>query len=87
MEQNHNEILLSAFANVLRRRRHAAGLSQEKLAQLSGKSMRYISLLESRRHQPTLETLHSIANSLNVSLSQLMLETEKEVKALSLKGD
>lgn len=71
--------LLTAFANVLRRRRHAAGLSQEELAHRAGKSIRYVSLLESRRHQPSLATLKGLCDGLGVPLGQLAAEIEAEL--------
>lgn len=41
--------------------------------------MRYISLLENCRNQPTLDTLIRISTALGVPLSQVILEAEKEV--------
>lgn len=71
--------LLTAFANVLRRHRQAAGISQEELAHRAGKSIRYVSLLESRRHQPSLATLKGLCDGLGVSLSQFVTEIEAEL--------
>ena len=73
--------LLAAFANVLRRRRQAARLSQEELAHRAGVSIRYVSLLESRKHQPTLATLKGLADGLGTSLGRLATEIEEELTA------
>ncbi|AUH34423.1 hypothetical protein CUV01_14425 [Paracoccus tegillarcae] len=73
--------ILNAFAKVLRDRRREAGLSQEELAHRAGLSMRYVSLLESRRHQPSLATLHALAGSLGVSLTVLVQEVENQMKS------
>ncbi|NUB46794.1 helix-turn-helix transcriptional regulator [Fertoebacter nigrum] len=70
--------LLDAFARVLRRRRLAASLSQEELAHRSGLSMRYVSLLESRKHQPSLDTLQGLAHGLRTTIAQLMAEVEAD---------
>ena len=71
--------LLTAFANVLRRHRQAAGISQEELAHRAGKSIRYVSLLESRRHQPSLATLKGLCDGLGVPLGRFVTEIEAEL--------
>lgn len=71
--------LLTAFANVLRRHRQAAGISQEELAHRAGKSIRYVSLLESRRHQPSLATLKGLCDGLDVPLGRFVTEIEAEL--------
>lgn len=77
----NSDPLLKAFACVLRQKRQAAGLSQEALAHNVGMSMRYISLLENCRHQPTLDTLKRLSEGLGLSLSQLIVEIEFALKA------
>ncbi len=70
--------LLAAFANVLRRRRQQLGLTQEELAHRAGLSMRYVSLLESRRHVPSLATLKALSDALGLRLGALAGEVEAE---------
>ncbi|MEL6640829.1 MAG: helix-turn-helix transcriptional regulator [Pseudomonadota bacterium] len=76
MEKDEEQLLLDAFSRVLRRRRTEAGLSQEELAHRAGKSIRYISLLESRKHQPSLATIKRICVGLGVSMTDFMAEIE-----------
>ncbi|MGR3759234.1 helix-turn-helix domain-containing protein [Roseobacteraceae bacterium NS-SX3] len=78
MTSSGEDALLSAFATVLRRYRRAAGISQEELAHRAGRSMRYISLLESCRHQPSLDTLFRLSAALDVTLAELITEVERE---------
>ena len=68
--------LAIAFATVLRKRRRDMGLSQEELAHRAGISMRYVSLLESSKFQPTIATMQSLAHSLGLKLSAMIEEAE-----------
>lgn len=72
-----DDALLDAFSMVLRRRRLACGLSQEELAHRAGVSMRYVSLLEGRRHQPTLATINRLCHGLGLSMSELMVDVQQ----------
>ncbi|KFI28881.1 helix-turn-helix domain-containing protein [Paenirhodobacter enshiensis] len=74
--ENATNPLLDSFARVLRQRRLAAGLSQEELAHRAGLSMRYVSLLESRKHMPSLDTMQGLARGLGMSLTDLVSEAE-----------
>ncbi|AML52566.1 helix-turn-helix domain-containing protein [Falsihalocynthiibacter arcticus] len=76
--------LLESLARVVRLHRRAAGLSQEELAHNIGRSMRYISLIESRRHQPSLDTLKRLSDGLELTLSQLIIEVEEDAKQHAL---
>jgi transcriptional regulator with XRE-family HTH domain len=77
MEKEEDQALLEAFSRVLRKRRTEAGLSQEELAHRAGKSIRYISLLESRKHQPSLATLRRVCAGLGVSMKDFVSELER----------
>lgn len=72
-----NEKLVAAFAQVLRRRRKQAGLSQEELAYRAGVSTSYISLLETRNRQPSLVVIDAISRELGTSMSDLLGEVEQ----------
>ena len=71
-----DDLLLDAFAKALRARRQARDLSQEELAHLAGLSMRYIALLESRRHQPSLATVQGLCSGLGISMAEFVAEVE-----------
>ena len=74
-----DDALLAAFAKILRKQRHAAKLSQEELAHRAGVSMRYVSLLESRHHQPSLATIHGLCRGLCLPMSELIADVEAEL--------
>lgn len=77
MEKSEDDALLDAFSKTLRKARTDAGLSQEELAHRAGKSIRYISLLESRKHQPSLATLRRICLGLGVPMAEFVAEIEQ----------
>lgn len=62
------------YARVLRRHRKDMDLSQEELAFRAGLSMRYVSLLESGKHQPSLGTMKALAGALQTSLAAMIAE-------------
>ncbi len=68
--------ITEAFATVLRKRRRELGLSQEELAHRAGISMRYVSLLESVKFQPTISTMQALAVGLEVKLSDMIKDSE-----------
>lgn len=58
--------------------RDVRGLSQKELAELVGASTGTLSHIESGTRQPSLEMLYKIADALNVSVLNLLLD-EKEI--------
>lgn len=74
-----DDALLAAFAKILRKQRHTAKLSQEELAYRAGVSMRYVSLLESRRHQPSLATIHGLCRGLGLPMREMIADVEAEL--------
>jgi transcriptional regulator with XRE-family HTH domain len=64
------------FGNVIRRRREAAGLSQEALADEAGLHRTYISLLERGLRTPTIEVVRQLAEALATTMADLMGEVE-----------
>ena len=74
--ERRNEILIQAFATVLKARRKGLGISQEELAFRTGLSMSYISLLETKRRQPTLSVIGVLASELGTTLSEFCGEIE-----------
>ncbi|AXT36262.1 XRE family transcriptional regulator [Phaeobacter sp. LSS9] len=80
--ETENDALLDAFSRELRRARTEAGISQEELAHRAGKSIRYISLLESRKHQPSLATLKSVCDGLDISMSVFVAKIEANLSSV-----
>ena len=78
MENAETELLRQAFGVVLRKMRKQRAWSQEELAHRAGIAMRYVSLLETNNRQPTLSTLHVIAQAFDLSVSELMQAVENE---------
>src|SRR5580704_14344648 len=78
------EAVKSAFSELLKRHRHAAGYSQEALAERSGLSVRAISALEqSSRRSPYRETVTALCDALNLSQDA---RVELEEAAASARG-
>lgn len=73
------DALLDAFSRELRKARTDAGISQEELAHRAGKSIRYISLLESRKHQPSLATLKDVCDGLGITMTEFVGKIERSV--------
>jgi transcriptional regulator with XRE-family HTH domain len=67
--------LTSVFARNLRLLRQASGLSQERLAELSGLDRNYIGKLEREDNSPTLDTLEAIAVALQIDVELLIRRT------------
>ena len=61
--------------NVLRIRQEK-GLTQERLAELSGHSQQYISGLEKGRRNPTVVSVYEIAQALGVSHLDLLMPSD-----------
>jgi transcriptional regulator with XRE-family HTH domain len=64
--------LLEAFARNLRGARHAAGLSQEALANQSGVAQSMISRIEAGGQEPGIRTAAYLARGLGVELTELL---------------
>ena len=65
------------LGNIIRQRRLASNLSQEKLAHLAGIHRTYISQIERGLKSPTINILNKIVKHLNASLSDISIELEK----------
>ena len=66
------------FGLTIRRRRVAAGLSQERLAELAGLHPTYISMVEHGVRNPTLDAAAGIAKGLRVALPKLLEEAQQQ---------
>ncbi|HEX8660156.1 MAG TPA: helix-turn-helix transcriptional regulator [Hymenobacter sp.] len=67
-----NEVVLQAFGQHLRRLREARGWSQQALADVSDVSKPTIYRLETARYSVTLDVLASLAQGLEMPLSELL---------------
>lgn len=68
--------ICSAFGKVLRKRRLAAGLSQERLGLEANVQRNFVSLIERGVNQPTITVLFKLASALRCPPSELMAEVE-----------
>lgn len=68
--------LEQAFAKVLREARLKHGLSQEKLAFEAGYHRTYIGMLERGLMNPSLETVLSLATTLEIPAADLVQSTQ-----------
>ena len=60
--------------------RYVNNYSQEKLAELSGLSSRYITDVERGLHCPTIPKIESIAKSLNIEPYQLFVNVDRDAE-------
>jgi len=72
--------ITAAFGRTLRKLRLARGLTQEQLGFEASLRRTYISSLELGEKDPSLQTIHKLSLALNLPISKLMLEVEKEQK-------
>jgi transcriptional regulator with XRE-family HTH domain len=73
---NTHTTLQQRFGRVVRRRREAAGLSQEALAGAATLHRTYISLLERGLRMPSIEVVRKLAVALDTTMSSLMADLE-----------
>jgi transcriptional regulator with XRE-family HTH domain len=59
---------LSELIDALKKRRAILGVTQEQLAEISGVGLRTLKALESRKSNPTYETLSKLAEVLGMEL-------------------
>ncbi|MBT8521249.1 helix-turn-helix transcriptional regulator [Polynucleobacter paneuropaeus] len=71
--------LTLAFGRVIRRLRIAKNLTQENLGFEADLRRTYISSLELGQKEPSLSTILKIAKALDMGLSELFLQVEKEL--------
>ena len=70
----------------VKRVRKAAGLTQKGLAKLTNISRPHIAIIESNHQIPSISTLQLIADALNVSIVELLMD-EHEQKSSDLNED
>lgn len=72
MTRVRDDILLEAFANVLRSLRSELGISQEQLALRANVDRTFVSKLESARHQPSLAVVFKLSEAVGKTPEQLV---------------
>jgi transcriptional regulator with XRE-family HTH domain len=77
MARARDELLIGAFAAVLRQARTEAGLSQEELALRADINRTFVGLLEGGKRQPTLSVIFALAREVNLAPEVLVLEVRK----------
>lgn len=68
--------LIHIFATNLKKYRQEMGVSQEKLAELSGLHRTYISAVERERRNISIENIEHIANALGIDAALLFNSQE-----------
>jgi transcriptional regulator with XRE-family HTH domain len=66
------------FGDVVRRRRKAAGLTQEHLSHRSGLTAAFISLVENGHKAPSILSLQQLASALDVKAAAIIAEWERK---------
>jgi len=74
-----SEDIRATLAENVLRFRHAKGLSQEHLADMCGLHRTYIGSIERRERNVTLSTLEVIADTLGVSVPQILTKKDEEL--------
>lgn len=73
-EPNSPREVAKELGTVIRRKREALGISQEKFAEASGHHRTYIGFLERGERSPNVATLQRVAEALGVNASDLLRE-------------
>lgn len=68
-----------AFGRIVRRCRLSRGWTQENLAFESNLDRTYVTALEAGQSSPTLNTMHSVAEALGLSLEELGRRLDAEL--------
>ena len=76
----------AAYTRVLRRLRFQKNLSQEQLGFEADLHRTYISQLERGLKSPSLETVFKLANTLNISVGDLIHLVEDELNEISMEN-
>jgi transcriptional regulator with XRE-family HTH domain len=72
-----NSEFSTALAAVIKKHRLAKGLSQNRLAKLSGVSQSYVGELERCLYSPTVDVAFALAKALGVPFAKMVDEAEK----------
>jgi transcriptional regulator with XRE-family HTH domain len=77
MSRPRDEMLIRAFAEVLRQARLQAGLTQEELAYRADVNRTFIGLLETGKRQPTLSVIFALAGAVSITPETLVAKARR----------
>jgi transcriptional regulator with XRE-family HTH domain len=77
--------LQKQFGAVVRRKRLAAGLSQEALSEAAGLHRTYVGLLERGLRMPSILVAKRVAEALGTTMAEFLAEVDREPVGLSRK--
>lgn len=80
MATDASDIINAALGTAIREKRHALGISQEQLAARSNLHRTYVADVERGNRNPSLESIHAIANGLGIQISELFRHIENKQK-------
>ena len=83
MATDRSEFINAALGIAIRAKRHALGISQEELAARSNLHRTYVADVERGNRNPSLESIHAIANGLGIQISELFRRIENQHKRRS----
>ena len=81
--EHQQKLFLKHLAKSVVERRQELGMSQEKLAEMSGLTRNFISLIERADTNPSILKLLAIASAMDCELESLLLATRSKAKARS----
>ena len=76
---SQNQLNAYIVGKVIARLRSEKGITQEVLSGLSDIGRTHLSAIERGERKPTLETLYRISNALDMPMSAIVVEIEREI--------
>ena len=76
---SQNQLNPYIVGKVIARLRSEKGITQEVLSGLSDIGRTHLSAIERGERKPTLETLYRISNALDIPMSAIVIEIEREI--------
>ena len=77
---NNAELDPILVGKVIAKFRRSKRISQEVISGLAGIGRTHLSAIERGERKPTLETLYRLSNALNVKMSTIIIEIEKNIE-------
>ncbi|MDE5414189.1 helix-turn-helix domain-containing protein [Alkalihalobacterium chitinilyticum] len=75
-----NNLLFNTFGKVIKLIRETNRMTQQKLAEEAGLSIRYIIDIEGGKRNVTIDVLYNLASALNTSPSAILSEVDIRIK-------